>query len=194
MQRCTSDEIATGGQGHAEAHVALNDGNLSWSHTHAAEFCGYVKCALLRNEEQVAVSVVERPARHAAVGQVLVHSDARFAARVTSARDSNYSVDEIHIHARAHEWVPSALIGRCRRVRVEPAHQQRVALVRLKLGVLGGGQNAEEPSELIGGAGAGESGSGQLFTVETHGAALRVVLYRGHGTCDSLRRDVRPKP
>ena len=76
VQSVTSDKITTGGKINTEAHIALDDGNLSWAHAHAPEFCGNVQGAVLRDEQQVAVGVIECPARHAAISQVLVNSDA----------------------------------------------------------------------------------------------------------------------
>jgi hypothetical protein len=71
----TSDKRAAGRKSDAEADVALNHSNLPRPDTKPTKFSGQVQRTLLRNKKKIAVSIVESPVYHTAIGEVLVNGD-----------------------------------------------------------------------------------------------------------------------
>ena len=137
------------------------------------------RAALLREDEHLAVGVVEEAVGHGGVGGVEVDADAVLRGGVAVAAEGDDAFDEVG--GRGWEWerVPAHLVGR-RGLFVEGAAAQEGGFGEWLVGLVDDrGADAVHPGAAVEAARGGEGGAAYLLGVEAEGMLLRGVLADG---------------
>ena len=85
---------------HLEPQAARDQRDLAGLHFESSQLGREVQRALLRDEQQLSVRVVEVARLHRAVTGVDVHGDAGLHRRIAVARDRDEALDEVRRHRR----------------------------------------------------------------------------------------------
>ena len=177
-QRCTEvlADIAARlaiGQFDQEAHTARDHGDLLRADIDHAELGGDAQAPLLRDDQQLAIGVVEVAPLHRPVGGVQVDADAVLAFRPAVPGHRVQAVDEVRRRLRHGERRPAHLVGR-HRSGAEIA-VQAVLRVGLERPVHRRRADAVQPAAPVLRPRRGEGGAAELFGVQPVRHPLRRV-------------------
>ena len=78
-----------------KSDAALNYEDFSLIYKHVAELSAYTKCAVLGNNEHVAIGVVECLVDHRAIARVLINSHTGLHSGISSTGDGIHALNEI---------------------------------------------------------------------------------------------------
>ncbi|MNQ81735.1 hypothetical protein D3C85_967690 [compost metagenome] len=145
--------------------------------------------ALLRHDQQLAVSRIEDPVRHRAVGDIEVDAHARAGIGVAVAAIGGQALDPVGRLVRHGQRVPAHPVGIGRGLG-EGAGAHPPLIEGLIRPVLGRGPQAVEPAAQIMVARCGEGRPRQLFGIEAQQRALRRVAANRQGALDGLGGEV----
>ncbi len=175
-------EIAAGraaAQLHPQLHAARDDGDLARLDVDDAELGPQPQLALLRDEQQLAVGVVEVFVLHGAGDQVDMRGHAGLRSGIARCRDGAQALEEGQPVAWKRDRVPAHR----RRWHLDLRARRRAPQSSIRLAepppVLDRGPDAVEPAPLIAGPGRCEGRTAELLGIQSVGAALgRVAPHR----------------
>ena len=171
----------------AEADSARDDDDFLRLDVDASELGCTTQAPLLRDDEELAVGIVEKAIGHRRVCGVHVDAAAALRRGISVAGHGDESVDKIGCGLRQRQRIPAQLIRR-RALVVESAHDARVLELAKRL-MHRGRPDSVQPRAAVGAAGRGEGCSRELFRIEPIRGALRRVLRGGERTGQGFGRE-----
>jgi hypothetical protein len=179
-------------QRHAKANAAGNHRDLARRNLEPPEFGGEVQCTLLRNDQQLAVGIVEHTL-HGAIRVIAMHAHAGLRMHVSTSGVGRQPVDEIHGAPGRRQRRPSQAIGRALGFAARRRSQQAVVDAG-KRTVHRRGVQAVEPAAQVLGARRGEGRARKLLGVQAERNLLRRVLAKGQRARHCLAFVMRSEP